>query len=247
MNMRKDNMKDQEAMVGDENSTKLALWVSPAGAGLAIICLILVVFKIIVPNSNGVDSTTIWLMGIAILALLLPVLAGPLSRITSFKAGKDGFEATMSEEVKKLKEGLAATSIAAQSAESLAKENAIAQGAVEETNFRHNSMAEVHAQEETPQKAFEIPILRLLAEAPEGRYSTDEVLTKLEKEMGNRLTAKDRESYESTPGQEKWKIRAKFARVRLRTKGLLANDPDNSAIWVSTNEGREYLRKAGSD
>ncbi|HET8813777.1 MAG TPA: winged helix-turn-helix domain-containing protein [Solirubrobacterales bacterium] len=88
-----------------------------------------------------------------------------------------------------------------------------------------------------PLTAYWIPILRFLDEN-DGAAPSNDVLDALEERMGDKFTAKDREPLRS--GAIRWRNRARFARLRMKERGLLS-DRSHRGIWEITPFGRQFL------
>jgi hypothetical protein len=85
-----------------------------------------------------------------------------------------------------------------------------------------------------------VPILRLLEEAGGAAHSND-VINALEKRMADVFTERDHQPLQS--GETRWRNRARFARLRMKERGLLS-DSSRRGVWAITLLGREYLQKA---
>jgi Mrr N-terminal domain len=88
-----------------------------------------------------------------------------------------------------------------------------------------------------PLSAYWTPILQVLEEAG-GATTSNDVLDALEERMGDMLTEKDREPLRS--GSIRWRNRARFARLRMKERGLLS-DSSQRGVWEITDDGRRYL------
>lgn len=88
-----------------------------------------------------------------------------------------------------------------------------------------------------PLTAYWIPILRFLEEAGGAAPSSD-VLEALEERMGDMFTEKDRGELSS--GAIRWRNRARFARLRMKERGLLGSNSQHG-VWEITDEGRQFL------
>jgi Mrr restriction endonuclease-like protein len=91
-----------------------------------------------------------------------------------------------------------------------------------------------------PVHGYWVPILRVLDEAGGSAPSTD-VIEALEAHMQGVLTARDFEPLKS--GEIRWRNRARFARLRMKERGLLS-DTSHRGIWEITEAGREHLAQA---
>jgi len=85
--------------------------------------------------------------------------------------------------------------------------------------------------------AYVRPLLSALAERG-GSAPVSDVIDAVGKELGEQLTAMDREALPS--GQTRWKNRAQFVRLRLVNEGSLAPDSPRG-IWAITDLGRSRL------
>lgn len=88
-----------------------------------------------------------------------------------------------------------------------------------------------------PVHGYWVPILRSLKEAGGSAPST-EVIEGLESRMQDLLTPLDFEHLKS--GEIRWRNRARFARLRMKERGLLS-DTSHRGVWEITDLGREYL------
>lgn len=77
-------------------------------------------------------------------------------------------------------------------------------------------------------RAFEVPILRVLAAAPGGRAKRREVLLALAEEMDGHLGIADRAVYRGAP---RWHVDADLARRHMRERGLLAKTR-KQGVWA---------------
>lgn len=89
-----------------------------------------------------------------------------------------------------------------------------------------------------PLTAYWVPILSFLEEHG-GSAPSNDVLDALEEEIEGLLTAKDKEPIRS--GAIRWRNRARFARLRMKERGLLS-DSSHRGVWEITDEGRRFLR-----
>jgi hypothetical protein len=94
-----------------------------------------------------------------------------------------------------------------------------------------------------PVHGYWIPILRVLVEAGGSAPSTD-VIEALEAHMQGALTPRDFEPLKS--GEIRWRNRARFARLRMKERGLLS-DASHRGVWEITGLGREYLARADEE
>jgi Mrr restriction endonuclease-like protein len=88
-----------------------------------------------------------------------------------------------------------------------------------------------------PEGEYWLPILELLAEA-EGKARGSDVIAALEGRLGNRLTPRDRDVLRM--GEVRWQNRARFARLRMKERGLISSDSPRG-IWEITDRGRVFL------
>jgi hypothetical protein len=112
-----------------------------------------------------------------------------------------------------------------------------------------NDPTPVRVREQTPRAApgsvlpvsgYWIPILELLDEAG-GSAPSNDVIEQLEGRMKDLLTSRDFEPLKS--GEIRWRNRARFARLRMKERGLLS-DASHRGVWEITDAGREYLAGA---
>lgn len=95
----------------------------------------------------------------------------------------------------------------------------------------------------TSKGEFRVPILQSLVELG-GSAPANNVLDHVEKIMGNRLNAYDRQTLPSDPRILRWKNNAHWARFAMVKEGLLSpNSP--RGIWEITESGRKYLKQHG--
>ena len=81
------------------------------------------------------------------------------------------------------------------------------------------------------------PILSALDEAGGSGHASD-VIDALEERMSDALKDQDREILSN--GEVRWRNRARFARLRMKERGLLSGASPRG-IWEITAAGREYL------
>jgi hypothetical protein len=91
-----------------------------------------------------------------------------------------------------------------------------------------------------PVEGYWIPILHVLSEAGGSAPSID-VIEALETRMRDVLTQRDFEPLKS--GEIRWRNRARFARLRMKERGLLS-ETSHRGVWEITELGREYLKHA---
>lgn len=89
-----------------------------------------------------------------------------------------------------------------------------------------------------PLSEYWVPILRFLEEAG-GSATSNDVLDALEQRMSDQLTELDREQLKS--GVIRWRNRARFARLRMKERGLLS-DSSHRGVWEITPLGSSYLK-----
>jgi hypothetical protein len=87
-----------------------------------------------------------------------------------------------------------------------------------------------------------LPILSIIAEA-NGSAPANDVIDALEERMGGALTDRDRETLRN--GEVRWRNRARFARLRMKERGLLSNTSPRG-VWEITEAGRAYLELRAS-
>ncbi len=71
------------------------------------------------------------------------------------------------------------------------------------------------------------------------------VLKQIGLEMNNRLTPADLEATRSSPHEQKWRNRAKWARQNLVLEGFLKSDSPRG-LWEITESGRRELDRLRS-
>ena len=85
-----------------------------------------------------------------------------------------------------------------------------------------------------------LPLLDTLATAG-GELPANDAIEEVGRRLKGRLTARDYENLDQ--GGVRWKNRVRFARLRLKERGLL--DPTAPrGVWRITIEGRRYLARA---
>lgn len=87
-----------------------------------------------------------------------------------------------------------------------------------------------------------LPILSIIAEAG-GSAPANDVIDALEERMGRALKGRDRETLRN--GEVRWRNRARFARLRMKERGLLS-DTSPRGIWEITGAGLAYLKLRAS-
>jgi hypothetical protein len=88
-----------------------------------------------------------------------------------------------------------------------------------------------------PVEDYWVPILQVLEEAG-GEAPSNDVVDALEERMSDVFTDLDRERLQS--GEIRWRNRARFARLRMKERGLLS-DTSRRGVWRITPAGREHL------
>lgn len=88
-----------------------------------------------------------------------------------------------------------------------------------------------------PEREYWCPILAEL-EARGGAAPASEVIDALEARMADLLTAADREVLRM--GEVRWRNRARFARLKMRERGLIGS-ASHRGVWELTDDGRRYL------
>ncbi len=94
-----------------------------------------------------------------------------------------------------------------------------------------------------PEREYWIPILTLLAEQGGTAAATD-VIDALGERMRDVLTPGDFEVLRM--GEVRWRNRARFARLRMRERGLLSSSSPRG-VWEMTMLGRQYLAEGGAE
>lgn len=90
-----------------------------------------------------------------------------------------------------------------------------------------------------PEGEYWVPILSTLAEAG-GSAPANDVIDALEQRMGEDFRDRDRDRVRN--GEVRWRNRARFARLRMKERGLLSKTSQRG-IWEITDAGREYLER----
>lgn len=88
-----------------------------------------------------------------------------------------------------------------------------------------------------PVEDYWLPILEVLEESG-GQAPSNDVIDALEEKMGDLLAKRDRERLKS--GEVRWRNRARFARLRMKERGLIS-DNSRRGVWAITDLGRRYL------
>jgi hypothetical protein len=92
-----------------------------------------------------------------------------------------------------------------------------------------------------PEREYWLPILEVLAREG-GAASANDVIDALGHRMSELFTANDFEVLRM--GEVRWRNRARFARLRMRERGLLS-DTSPRGIWELTDDGRRFLEEGG--
>jgi hypothetical protein len=105
----------------------------------------------------------------------------------------------------------------------------------------HPIQSEEHrraSSEKTPQYAYRNPILVILKKHG-GHTDRQQVLKELEKNMGNRMTERDKTDIKS--GGPRWQKTAEWEVRVMREKGLLkpVDETSRPGIWALTQKGKE--------
>jgi len=95
----------------------------------------------------------------------------------------------------------------------------------------------------TPQNAFRIPILQILAETKGGSASYNDVLERVEELMKNKLNDYDKVKASDKSQYIRWINTAHWERYKMVNEGLLSNN-STKGIWEITEEGRRWLNEA---
>jgi hypothetical protein len=90
-----------------------------------------------------------------------------------------------------------------------------------------------------PEGEYWLPILEILVES-DGSLKGRDVINRLEDRLAPRLTQRDHEVL--TMGETRWRNRARFARLRMKEKGLISSNSPRG-IWEITDGGRRYLNE----
>lgn len=91
-----------------------------------------------------------------------------------------------------------------------------------------------------PLTEYWIPILRYLDEQDGAAHSND-VLEAIGEEMSTILTDKDRQPLRS--GAIRWRNRARFARLRMKERGLL-RPSSHRGVWEISDDGLRFLAES---
>lgn len=90
-----------------------------------------------------------------------------------------------------------------------------------------------------PVEDYWLPILEVLAEMG-GSAPSNDVVDALAERMKDQLTPGDYLPLKS--GEIRWRNRARFARLRMKERGLLS-DSSHRGVWEMTSLGYEYLHE----
>jgi len=90
-----------------------------------------------------------------------------------------------------------------------------------------------------PESAYEVPILRVLADRG-GRAPARDVVHAVGEIVSDELTELDREPLPN--GAERWQSRIQFSRLRMKQKGLLKSGSPRG-IWELADDGAAALSK----
>jgi restriction system protein len=90
-----------------------------------------------------------------------------------------------------------------------------------------------------PVEAYWVPILEVLLEMG-GSAPSNDVVDALEERMKDQLTPADHLRLVS--GETRWRNRARFARLRMKERGLLSSS-SRRGVWEMTQRGRRYLEE----
>jgi len=91
----------------------------------------------------------------------------------------------------------------------------------------------------TPEDKFRIPILQSLVESG-GSAPINTVLDKVERLVGDRFNAYDRQTLPSDPTIPRWRNTAQWARHAMVEEGLLSSNSPRG-VWEITDTGRTFL------
>lgn len=92
-----------------------------------------------------------------------------------------------------------------------------------------------------PVEAYWVPILEVLLEMG-GSAPSNEVVDALEERMKEQFTPGDHLRLVS--GETRWRNRARFARLRMKERGLLSSS-SRRGVWEITALGRQHLEEQG--
>lgn len=90
-----------------------------------------------------------------------------------------------------------------------------------------------------PEHEYWLPILQILVEEG-GAARANDVITAVGELVADRLTEADHEPLKI--GEVRWRNRVRFARLRMRERGLLKEDSPKG-VWEITDEGRRYFNE----
>ncbi|MDX6626768.1 MAG: restriction system protein [Solirubrobacterales bacterium] len=88
-----------------------------------------------------------------------------------------------------------------------------------------------------PEGEYWLPILEILAEVGGSARGSD-VISELENRIGDRFSTRDKDVLEM--GEVRWRNRARFARLRMKERGLISNESPRGR-WEITEKGHEFL------
>jgi hypothetical protein len=91
-----------------------------------------------------------------------------------------------------------------------------------------------------PEREYWLPILAVILDAGGSAASTD-VIEALPERLGDSFTDRDRDVL--AMGEVRWRNRARFARLRMKERGLLS-DRSPRGIWEITDAGRQFSEAA---
>ena len=104
------------------------------------------------------------------------------------------------------------------------------------------SVQRFHEEERLPEGEYWLPILEILVDAG-GSCKGRDVIDMLEDRLGSRLTPLDHDLLDM--GEVRWRNRARFARLRMKERGLISSE-SRRGIWEITEKGRRFLEEEGS-
>jgi hypothetical protein len=88
-----------------------------------------------------------------------------------------------------------------------------------------------------PEREYWVPILRILDSAG-GAMPANDVIDEVGRRLHDRFSSRDFE--ELHMGEVRWRNRTRFARLRMKERGLL-NEAAPRGLWEMTDAGRRYL------
>jgi Mrr N-terminal domain len=92
-----------------------------------------------------------------------------------------------------------------------------------------------------PEREYWVPILSILDRAG-GAMPANDVIEEVGRRLHDRLSRRDFE--ELHMGEVRWRNRTRFARLRMKERGLL-NEAAPRGLWEMTDAGRRYLAAHG--